>query len=144
MQREQLSLESTQIRQLPGATFHCNLCSRTSSTSHGRNIHLSSCRTRHSNAESALQGMLEHEQPQDSGNIDTGNRPTPTQLKTWGDYTKDNIHQVIHSIYEKIVYWRRNVFKLPSGAAGKKFVAETTKWIEFWNPAMQPIAKTLL
>ena len=36
-------------------------------------------------------------------------------------------------MYEKIAFWRRNLFKLPSGAAGKKFISETTKWIEFWN-----------
>ena len=50
-----------------------------------------------------------------------------------GDYTKDNIHRVIDNIYGKIVYWRRNVFKLPSGAAAKKFFSETTKWIDFWK-----------
>ena len=53
--------------------------------------------------------------------------------KLWGDHTKDDIHHKIDVIYEKIAFWRRNLFKLPSGAAGKKFISETTKWIEFWN-----------
>ena len=53
--------------------------------------------------------------------------------KLWGDHTKDDIHHKIDVIYEKIAFWRWNLFKLPSGAAGKKFISETTKWIEFWN-----------
>ena len=36
-------------------------------------------------------------------------------------------------LYDETVVWRKNIFMLPSGAAGKHFVIETTKWIEYWN-----------
>ena len=39
----------------------------------------------------------------------------------------------IDKIYAKIVYWRRNVFLLPSGSTGKNFVNEMTRLIEAWN-----------
>lgn len=60
-------------------------------------------------------------------------RTSSIQTKIWGDHTKDDIYHKIDTIYEKIVFWRRNLFKLPSGASGKKFISETTKWVEFWN-----------
>ena len=41
-------------------------------------------------------------------NIAAGSQTTssPTQLKIWGDYTKNDIHHKIDEIYEKIVFWR--------------------------------------
>ena len=38
-----------------------------------------------------------------------------------------------YEVYEEILFWRWNLFKLPSGATGKRFIAETTKLVEFWN-----------
>ena len=35
-------------------------------------------------------------------------------------------------IYEKIVYWRKNLFLLPSGKWGKEYVCETTKMLNHW------------
>ena len=47
--------------------------------------------------------------------------------------TKDDVAMIIDATYEEIVFWRRNLFLLPTGAAGKKYVVELTKWIEYWN-----------
>ena len=123
MQQESLDNQCNQTgHSMQSTSFECNICSRTFSTSHGRNIHLSSCRKRNLyNTQSILQ---------ETSNIES----TPIQPKIWGDYNKEDIYKTaVDNIYEKIVYWRRNLFKLPSGAVGKKFVAETTKWIEYWN-----------
>ena len=38
----------------------------------------------------------------------------------------------MNAIYEEIVFWRKNIFKLPSGAAGKNFIREMTRLIESW------------
>ena len=43
-----------------------------------------------------------------------------------------SIKDVNHA-YEKIVYWRKNLFMVPTGAAGKKFINETTKMLNFWT-----------
>ena len=56
--------------------------------------------------------------------------PSP---KVWGTNTKQDVHVIIDAIYDEIVFRRRNLFMLPSGAVGKKFVVETTKWIEYLN-----------
>ena len=49
--------------------------------------------------------------------------------------------------YEEIVHWRRNIFEVPSGAIGRRFVKLLTSWLEHFNAAtkFQPIAmKTFL
>ena len=133
MQQDRYDRAQTQTRQIP-ASFKCKLCLRNFSTNHGKNIHLSSCRKRFSSAElNAGVQTVQQDEVQANVNITIRSQSTPTQLKIWGDYTKDEIHQKIDEIYEEIVFWRWNLFKLPSGAGGKKFIAETTKWIEFWN-----------
>ena len=35
--------------------------------------------------------------------------------------------------YEKIVQWRKNLFKLPTGKSGKEFISELTYWLEIFN-----------
>ncbi|XP_066936770.1 uncharacterized protein [Clytia hemisphaerica] len=44
--------------------------------------------------------------------------------------------------YEQIVYWRRNLFLVPSGSAGKKFVSETARLINAFvdSSAMKTIS----
>ena len=105
-------------------------------TNHGRNIHLSSCRKK-SSQEDLTTRLQNSQQEQVHANVNNtaGSQTTSSSIqpKLWGDHTKDDIHHKIDVINEKITFWRRNLFKLPSGAAGKKFISGTTKWIEFWN-----------
>jgi len=51
------------------------------------------------------------------------------QLFKWGGKTATEITKLIDTAYEHIVYWRRYLFLVPSGNAGKKYVNETTKLI---------------
>ena len=59
-------------------------------------------------------------------------RPQPQTNHIWGNHTKDDIYQIFQAMYNEIVLWRRNVFLVPSGANGKRFVSETTKWLQRW------------
>ena len=38
----------------------------------------------------------------------------------------------LNNTYEKIVHWKENLFLLPSGAAGKRYVEEVTCLIKLW------------
>ena len=107
MQQETLDNQSNQN----GRSIHsieCNICSQTFSTSHGRNIHLSSCRKRYLSSKQRC-------------------HKKQYNRRQWVNTTKISKN----SQQQQVVYWRRNLFKLPSGAAGKKLVPETTKWIEY-------------
>ena len=57
----------------------------------------------------------------------------------WGNHSADDLNQIISAIYEEVVFWRKNLFKLPSGAAGKSYITETTKLITMWNEGRKPM-----
>ena len=46
---------------------------------------------------------------------------------SWGDLSEDEFTKAIDSAYAQVVHWRPNLFKVPSGACGKQFVAELTR-----------------
>ena len=56
------------------------------------------------------------------------------------------IGEVINTMYKAIVFWRRNLFTLPSGAAGKIFIKESTRLINAWSmkPSIRPVALKLM
>ena len=60
----------------------------------------------------------------------------------WGNEGSVNITKYICDAYEKIVFWRKNIFMLPTGSIGKKYVVETTKLLNAWtsNSLMKDIA----
>ena len=66
------------------------------------------------------------------------------QNLVWGNKNSEDMIQIVNSIYEEVVFWRKTLFKLPSGAAGKSFVKETTKLICIWNEAKQPLNEIAL
>ena len=39
----------------------------------------------------------------------------------------------INNIYNEIAYFRRNIFDIPSGSAGKNFIKELTSWQKEFN-----------
>ena len=48
---------------------------------------------------------------------------------TWGpsEVSSEQFVQTVNAVYSEIVYWRRNVFSVPSGKAGKAFVSELAR-----------------
>ena len=45
----------------------------------------------------------------------------------------DKIIESTNLVYEKIVFFKQNLFKLPSGHAGKDFIRECTRLVGSWN-----------
>ena len=60
----------------------------------------------------------------------------------WGTEGSRNITKYINDADEKIVFWRKNIFMLPTGSVGKKYVVETTRLLNAWssNSPMKDIA----
>jgi len=45
----------------------------------------------------------------------------------WGDQSSESINNLIASAYEKkVVFWRKNLFLLPTSQAGKEYIDETS------------------
>ena len=54
--------------------------------------------------------------------------PAPSPMAnpsfTWGSLSAESFIKSVSSAYAEVVHWRRNIFTVPSGNAGKKFVNE--------------------
>ena len=70
--------------------------------------------------------LAESNPPGKPGNI--------TEISTykWGEYTNKQFEENGSSIYEKIVYWKRNIFLLPISKSGRCFTDKTTRLIHVW------------
>jgi len=47
----------------------------------------------------------------------------------WGSYDGESFARKVDLVYEKIVFWKKNLFLLPKGAAGKSYIRETTRLV---------------
>ena len=67
----------------------------------------------------------------DANSAEPNNLPTFTPIVTasfkWGEKDGDILIQSVDTIYNEIVHWKRNLFKTPSGKAGRLFVQEITR-----------------
>ena len=59
---------------------------------------------------------------------------SPPNFK-WGETEAESIVRTINRAYEEIVGWKRNLFRVPSGAIGKSFVCEFTSLFVSYNEA---------
>ena len=64
----------------------------------------------------------------------------------WGKLSGPEIATSVNKAYKKIVKWRRNIFLLPSGQAGKAFIEEMTKTINFFTSTahVQSVSLTMV
>ena len=50
----------------------------------------------------------------------------------WSQTGNTSLSNIIDIIYNKVVSWRKNLFLLPSGSCGKKYIEETTRLLNEW------------
>ena len=53
----------------------------------------------------------------------------------WGEQEGEDLAETIRSAYYEVTTWRRNIFLVPSGKAGKEFVRELTRLINAYAQA---------
>ena len=59
--------------------------------------------------------------------------PTEIKNKTWGNISYESFCDAINGVFNEIVHFRRNIFNIPSGRAGKAFIEELTFWTMQFN-----------
>ena len=115
-----------------------SLCQRQFSTERGRSLHLNACkRQRHGNLSQLVRGERSTVTTVNVSAANASNLQRSSPLCVWGRLTKDDRKQVVDTAYEEIVYRRKKLFLLPSGAAGKSFVREAERLISVWNSGSQ-------
>ena len=64
---------------------------------------------------------------------------SPKTRNNWGNTPYNEFIMQVNKIYEEIVHMRRNIFKIPSGKAGKEYIKELTVWLrQFNSPSKRP------
>ena len=58
---------------------------------------------------------------------------TEIKNKTWGNISHESFCDTINGVHYEIVHFRRNIFNVPSGRAGKAFIEELAFWIKQFN-----------
>jgi hypothetical protein len=80
--------------------------------------------------------VLQHQKPKSDENEVIISEHTPDYIPMqspvfrWGEVEGEAFAQAIQESYKEGVHWRRNLFKTPSGQAGKSFVRELTRMFQ--------------
>ena len=53
--------------------------------------------------------------------------------KVWADISYNELFIKVESMHKEITTYRRNIFKVPSGKAGKDFISELSFWLKQFN-----------
>ena len=50
----------------------------------------------------------------------------------WGERNGEEAVKEIEEAYKKIVFWKKDLFMLPTDAVGKNYITEVTKLVNQW------------
>ena len=124
------ALEENEDIQESQEAYECTGCKRSFKTKRGLKQHQRSC-------------TVMSTQEDQSHDIETQNlNVTSNVVFQWGEVDGKDFIESVEKIYEKIVYWKKNLFLLPSGKAGKTFIDHIVKLLNSWveGTALQDIA----
>ena len=63
----------------------------------------------------------------------SADKPSTQSVKyIWGKYKDHEFEKNLSQVYETVVFWRKNLFLLPSGKAGRKFIGEVSRLMSEW------------
>ena len=119
----------------------CTICDRTFRSNRGLNQHLRSnqhlrtCQSKSKeNVSNVIPATLTAEEDASlSEIIDIESNVSTDRLHyKWGNFPDNIFEKNVSIVYEKVVYWKKNMFLLPSGRAGKQYVDETTRLMNEW------------
>ena len=121
-------------------TKTCQNCKESFRTKRSLDLHHQKCKSKPANIDEERSDIHNS-----SSNLELNLRQINlTARKVWGDHTYDDLLQISNSMYDEVVCWRKNIFKLPSGSAGKLFIRETTRLIEILNEEKLPVSNISL
>ena len=115
----------------------CDLCPRVFSSKRGKTRHQNICRQKNhqSNGETAATDNITNNSPTiliPPSAVEPDSPPDAHQTINPPAYKWNNIppylfEENVRAAYEKIVFWRKNVFLLPTGKAGRSYIDEVSR-----------------
>ena len=105
--------------------FPCYKCKRSFKTFRGSMKHLRQCKVIPTvNNDDAIADDETPHDPIQTAELD--------EKLYWGEVKGSIIEQDINESYEKIVFWKNNIFLLPNGGTSKNFIREITRLLNAW------------
>ena len=104
---------------VPVNEHECSSCRRRFKSSRGLNIHLRTC---------SKYVKEPPDKPPDPVSVPVSS----AILYRWGDFDNTEFEVNLDTVYEEIVFWRRNLFLLPTGKAGKRYIDEVSRLMNAW------------
>ena len=102
--------------------IQCHLCKKIKNSTRGLKIHQKSCKN---NLPDGKNKSLD--EVSESNNILI--RATEGNTNKISKVPLEEYKKTINETYKHMVFWKKNLFRLPSNSAGKRFVDELTKLI---------------
>ena len=110
----------------------CN-CDRRFHSSRGLKQHQRSCQSRNKiPTDRKSTETIEDSQFSTKTSISADEPSTQSVKYIWGKYKDHEFEKNLSQVYETVVFWRKNLFLLPSGKAGKKFIGEVSRLMSEW------------
>ena len=113
--------------QVPENVYNsCSICHRIFRTYRGLIQHRNACKRKQSKPsnEETITTTIESSTEETT--------TTLTQNFKWNNVDGNLFTNELNHVYDTIVYWRKNLFMLPTGSAGKKYICEITRLINAW------------
>ena len=119
-----------------GDSYVCAECDRRFRTNRGLNQHLRSgyLKNKITDVQAPYERKEDEANDQTSGdsNINIHDILTRSLHYKWSSYQDYLFERNLSLACEKIVYWKKNLFLLPSGQAGKSFIDEMYRLMNEW------------
>ena len=110
---------------LSNINLTCQHCNKTYKTETGLNRHKAKCKEKDKPSDNN-----EHSIPSTSNDNDRAASRTIEYL--WLQTGNTISSNIIDIKYDKVILWRKNLFILPSGSCGKKYIEETARLLNEW------------
>ena len=127
----------------PQENVRCRFCYKMLKNARGLNTHLRSCQKK----KDLEQNTNVSQENNTNSQVAENSRPsadTPVNRGVWGPHSAEEIYEISSSIYDEIIYWKNNIFTVPSGAAGKRYLQECTRLIDIWTEDQAPVSHIAL
>ena len=106
-----------------------NTCGRGFTTNRGLLLHLNACRRKQGQQSLQLEANDDQEK---SHRLQDMPREPVNEPFCWDEKPGTTFVNKLNNAYNKIVYWRKNLFLGPTGALGKSFINKMTRMINAW------------
>ena len=115
----------TSVQDGKSVEFCCLYCKNVYKSGSGLKGHTNKCKEREKDLDKHESSVINHP-PIENDTVDM------TRQYTWSQNGKIISSSTIDSIYNKIVFWRKNLFLSPSGACDKRYIKEITGLLNEW------------